>query len=189
MIESVSNLVIKLGNSFTNLEEQEKECMTLKEKLEQYEKMLNFINGNAKRLNKYEDQSLILDAIKEIKSTPNEYEAACYLLDSNDDSVMILPQYRNSKTYLDTIINYMKMIRDSINDRVLELDKECSTMQLNKKYYQILNEDSPFVLDIDEFLGLLEREESVLEERNVILSYIIKNNVDNYLKRIKGEEK
>ena len=189
MIDSVKNLVTRLENGFANLDEKEKEYSTIKTKLEQFEKMLDFVGGNAKKLNKYDDQTLIIDAVNKINSNSKEYEGACYLLDSDDESVMMLPQYRNSRTYLETIINYLKMEKENIYDFVNQLNSDCTRMKLNEKYFKILNQDVPFVEDVEEFLGLLDQEEVTKIDKNQIISYVIKSNVNNYIKRIKGEEK
>ena len=189
MIDCVNRLVVRLGNSFATLADKEKEYSSEKERLLKYEKLLDFVGYNADKLNKYEEQEIIYDAVKEINSTIKEYEAACYLLDSNDDGVLLLPQYRNARNYLETIINYLKITRDKINEVVKELEDSCVNMNLNKKYFMLLNEKNPFIEDIDEFIYLLDKENLTLDDKNKIIAFIIKSNVSNYKKRIKGEEK
>ena len=189
MNDLVKKLVTRLGESFTNLEEQEKEFNIQNEKLSEYNKLLDFVSGDAKKINKYEDQKLILNAVSEIDSTKEEYDAACYLLESNDDNVINLPQYRNSRIYLETIINYLNGTKDKIKNTVDELNSDCTDMRFNKKYYEILNNDYPFVEDIDEFEKLLDKEDIQIDDRFEIISFIIKSNVNHYKKRIKGEEK
>lgn len=183
MIDCVNRLVVRLGNSFTDLDEKENEYNATNDKLRNYQKLLDFINFDSKKLNKYDDQTLIHDAVVAMDSTISNYDAACYLLDSNDENVMLLPQYRNSKTYLETIISYLKMMRDKLNNNVIELKNVCSDMKLRKKYFEILNDDNPFIGDIDEFISLLCKEKVDLKDQNVIISYIIKSNVSNYKKK------
>ena len=180
MIDSVNKLVVRLENSFTTLEKREEEYNIESEKLKKYQKLLDFVNFDVKKLNKYDDQTLIKDAVIAINGTIKDYDAACYLLDSDDENVALLPQYRNSKAYLETIMNYLKGMRDKLNNSVLELESECANMKLSKKYFEILSEENPFVKDIDEFIYLLDRESLDLKDRNMIVSYIIKSNVSNY---------
>lgn len=183
MIDCVDRLVVKLGNSFTNLDEKEKEYNVKNDKLHDYQKLLDFINFDAKKLNKYENQDIIKEALDAINSTIERYNAACYLLDSDDENVALLPQYRNSKNYLETLINYLKLTKDQLENSVLNLEKECAMMHLYKKYFELLKEDKPLVKDIDEFMELLDGNSLSMEDRNGILSYIIKCNVDNYKKK------
>ena len=183
MIECVNRLVVRLGNGFTNLDEKENEYNIERKKLSDYQKLLEFINFDAKKLNKYDDQTLIHDAVSAINSSLKDYDASCYLLDSDDEKVALLPQYRNAKSYLETIINYLKMMRDKLNNMVLELENDCLNMNLSKKYFEILSDDNPFVDDIDEFVKLLERENINIKDKNKILSYIVKSNVNNYKKK------
>jgi len=183
MFDCVKDLVVRLGNSFTTLDEREKEYISVNEKLHNYQRLLDFINFDSRKLNKYDDQTLIQDAVVAMNSTIKDYDAACYLIDSNDENVMLLPQYRNSKAYLETIISYLKMMRDKLNNVFMELENDCTNMKLSKKYFEILSSDNPFVDNIDEFVSLLNKEQINLNNQNTIISYIIKSNVSNYKKK------
>ncbi len=182
MNDSVKKLATRLGNGFSNLEDCEKKLKEQDLRLNEYEKLLNFINCDAKKLNKYEDQSIILDAIDNINSSKKEYEAACYLLDGDDDKIALLPQYRNARVYLESVISYLKTSKDRISDDVKKLKEDFENMTIIKKYFEILSDDKPFVEDIDEFINLLDKEQVVVNEKNDILSYIIISNVSNYKK-------
>lgn len=182
MIDCVNDLVAKLSNDFTSLDETEKEYQTRNDKLIKYENLLDYINCDVKKMNKCDDQELIIDAVKDIDSTVKEYEAACYLVDSTEESVVNLPQYRNARIYLENLINYLKMIRDRLKEETQGLKDNCSKMHISKKYYEILQEDEPFIQDISEFIELLDRENVIDNERRKILSFVIKNNVKNYKK-------
>lgn len=182
MNDSVKKLVTRLGNGFSNLDNCEKELNEQGLKLNEFENLLGFINSDAKKMNKYEDQSIILDAVKDINSSKMEYEAACYLLDGDDDKIKSLPQYRNARVYLESLINYLKMTRDRINDNVTNLTENCKNMTIIKKYFEILSDDEPFVEDIDEFIYLLDKEQVDINEKIEILSYIIMSNVKKYKK-------
>ena len=144
--------------------------------------MLWFINCDAKKLNKYEDDKLILAALKDLNSTKSEYDAACYLLESNDENVLNLPQYRTARSYLESLINYLKNCRDIVKAEKESLEKECNDMELNKKYFEILSCDEPFVQNIDEFIDLLNKRDVHDFEKAEILFDIIKSNVSNYKK-------
>lgn len=182
MSDFIKRLVDILNEGFIDLEETENEYGKVHSELLEYDKLLDFINCDVKKLNKYEDDRLILTAVGNIDSKKEDYEAACYLIESNDENVLNLPQYRNAKSYLETLINYLKVTRDKISDHASVLEKECNDMKLNKKYYEILNCDKPLVLEVDEFVDLLNKENITDYEKKEILSYIIKSNVDNYRK-------
>ena len=107
----MTRLIEKLSLSITDLEEKKDELEKQHDILDKYNEISDYVGSEAKKLGTSPNQEVIIDELKNIDSNEKEYKAYCYLLESDDDNIKILPQYKNARSYLETLINYLKRYR------------------------------------------------------------------------------
>lgn len=180
MNEYVKRLTDSLEPLIVDLDDKSMELRLKKEKLESVSRFLAYVNGDVNLVGVYADQDLILEHLDKIDSNKEEYKASCYLLRSEDESVKMLPQYREANLYVLGLINYFKMNKGELTTEIQELESVCREKELNKKYYELFSEEKPFVNDVVEFEEFLDKHVISDEEKINLLVYVIKNNVLNY---------
>lgn len=180
MNEEVKKLTASLEPLIADLDEK---LTILNDKKNKYTSITNFINyvhDDVNLVGIYADQNLILENLSNINSSEKEYNASCYLLKSEDASVKALPQYEMSYSYINNLIDYFKKCQKELNEEIIELEKEVLEKQLDKKYYEIFSTENPFVSDIQEFTGFLEKRSVDAEQRIKMLIYTINSNMLGY---------
>ena len=180
MSDFIEKLTSVLEPTIIDLDSKIEELDLKNKELESIESFLNYVSDDPKRINSYSNQSLLIDILPKINSNENTYNASCYLLSSDDDNVMRLPQYDNAVEYLKNIIYYMKNEKIILTNNVADLEKICCEKKLNKKYYEIFKSTNPVVEDVTEFSDFLENQILDEETKINILMYVIKQNVKEY---------
>ncbi len=182
MNEYVRMLTDSLEPLIMDLDDRLKELKSKKERMESVSRFLAYVNGDVNLVGIYADQNLIIDNLDNINSNKEEYKASCYLLRSEEESVKSLPQYKEANMYILGLINYFKITKTSLVSEIGELERVCHDKTLEKKYYEIFNEPSPFVSDVNEFMEFLDKHAISDDERINLLIYTIKSNVSEYKK-------
>ena len=180
MNEFVKKLTGSLEPLISDLDEKLIELKTKKEKLESISRFLAYVDGDVNLVGVYADQDLIIDNLEKINSNKEEYKASCYLLSSEDANVKSLPQYKDASLYILGLINHFKMSKSQLVTEIQELEQVCYEKELDKKYYEIFNENVPFVENVEEFRNFLDRHTMSVEEKIDLLIYTINSNVANY---------
>lgn len=184
MNEYVSKLLDKLEPLVADLDEKTNELQSKKQKFENVSRLLAYVNGDVNLMGIYADQDLILDSLDKMNSTVDEYKASCYLLQSNDENVKQLPQYREANLFILSLINYFKMNKSELNSDIQKLEVICNEKNIEKKYYDLLNKDNPLISDIDEFTKFMNKHVDENSDKINLLLYVINSNLVNY-----GQEK
>ena len=187
MNEFVNKLVGLLEPTILDLNDKLNELSNKSEYLKEVSEMLEKVDGDVKKVGSYENQDLILNNLNNINTNETEYKACCYLLNSNDEGVRSLPQYIESSNYIERLINFFKKRKEELELEISELDIICNNKKVNKKYLEIFKEEE-VIYDTSEFKEFLSMQELNDNDKIHILEYVIKNNVDGYLKeeRVKG---
>ena len=180
MNDDVRRIEEELEPLIFDLDDKLMELRMKKENLERVSRMLAYVNGDVNMVGIYADQDLIMDNLDKISSNKDEYKASCYLLSSEDDSIRSLPQYRDANLYILSLINYFKMYKSELNSEIQELEEICRNKEMDKKYYELLKEDNPFILDIKEYIEFVNKHTMNDNEKINLLKYAIKSNVANY---------
>lgn len=180
MNEYVKKLVSKLEPLIIDLDDKMIELDMKKEKLESISRFLAYVNGDVNLVGVYADQDLVMECLESINSNKEEYKASCYLLQSDDENVKDLPQYKEANLYILELINYFKEKKGQLSKEIQELEQVCEEKKLCKKYFEILNNDQPFIRDVFEFEEVLDRYATSSEEKINVLLYVINSNVINY---------
>ncbi len=184
MSDFIEKLVSNLEPTIVDLDEKINELNLHSEELLHVSNLLDYINDSEKDVVNYSNQQFILDRLNDFGSDASEYNACCYLINSESENVMNLPQYIKSKEYFRNMINYFKSKKEELELVVHNLEIECDIKKVNKKYYDIFNNDVPFVEDVLEFNEFIDRQELMDEDKIKILSYVIKNNILKYKERV-----
>ena len=184
MVDTMNEYVKKLTNDLEpliyDLDDKLMELELKKEKLESVSRMLAYVNGDVNMVGVYADQDLIIDSLEKINSNKDEYRASCYLLRNEDENIKNLPQYREANLYILGLINYFKMFKGELSSEIQELERVCREKEVDKKYYQLLNENTPLIENVTEFADFIEKHLTTDEERINLLKFAINSNLTNY---------
>jgi len=184
MNDYVKKLTNDLEPLIYDLDDKLMELELKKERLESVSRFLAYVDGDVNMVGIYADQDLILDSLDKINSNKDEYRASCYLLRSEDESIKTLPQYRDANLYILGLINYFKMSKGELSSEIQELERTCREKEIDKKYYELLNERTPFIENVTEFVDFIDKHTTVDEEKINLLKYAITSNLMNYEQKI-----
>ncbi len=176
MNNSVNLLVGVLEPLVADLDEERKNLSEKKEVLENVSRLLAYTKDNVDMLGVYADQDIILENLEKMNTDKDEYKASCYLLKSENDSIKNLPQYKKAYELICDIIEYFKLYKAELIVETQELEKRCHEKEIEKKYCDILKEETPYVEDVEEFKNLLNNQSISSEDKIDILLYVINNN-------------
>ena len=180
MNNSVNLLVGVLEPLVSDLEEKKTALKEKKSILDNVSNLLACTKNNADMLGTYSDQNLILDNLANINTDKDEYKASCYLLKSENDSIKNLPQYKKAYGLICDIIEYFKLYKSELMVETEELEKKCSKKELEKKYCDILKQDTPYIDNVEEFKKLLNEQLLSNKDKIEILLYVINSNKLKY---------
>lgn len=184
----VNKLIDLLEPTINDLDDNLKELSEKQNSLNEINKMLDEVGDDVGKVGTYENQDLILNHLSNLNTNEKEYRACCYLLNSKDKNVCMLPQYIESSNYISRLINYFKKKYEELALDVADLKVVCDTKKINKKYLEIFKEENPVISDTVEFRNFLDNQELSSEDKINLLIYTIKSNINSYLKeeRVKG---
>ena len=180
MKDFVKRLTIELEPLIADLPEKSRTLELKKEELENVSRFLAYVNGEVHLVGIYANQEIIFNSFDALHTNKEEYKASCYLLESEDNNVRNLPQYKKACDYIMNIIDYFKECKVRLIEEINELEAVCKEKKLEKKYYNILSSDNPYISDTEEFTKFLSEHEINDTDEIEILMYIISNNVLNY---------
>ncbi len=183
MNDYLNNLINLLKPTVCDLDDMLNLLELEKSNLDNVTKLLKWVNDDVSKMGSYEDQNLIITNLKNVNSNETEYKACCYLVNSDDKNICLLPQYLESSNYIERLINYFKKWREDLLLKVAELEITCSDKKMNKKYLEIFEKENPVITDVDEFSEFLEKQELSDDNKISLLVYTIKNNVSFYLEK------
>ena len=177
---SIKKLLNILEPRVWDLDDQKKNLEKSKEELENVSRFIAYTKDNIDMVSVYADQELIINNLDKIYCSVDEYKASCYLLKSDDENIKKLPQYAKAVDLINDIVEYFKFHKAELIVFAQELKEKCEQKEIEKKYYDILNSSNPFVENVSEFRGLIDKYNLEDDDKINILIKIIKNNVLNY---------
>lgn len=180
MNNSVNLLVGVLEPLIADLDEKKNVLNEKKDILENVSRLLAYTKDNVDMLGAYDDQELIINNLDKLNTDKDEYKASCYLLKSENDNIKNLPQYKKAYNLICDIIEYFKLYKSELNVETQDLEKKCLKKEMEKKYCDILKEDTPYVDDVEEFKNLLKEQAISNSDKINILLYVINNNKIKY---------
>lgn len=184
MDNSVKKLVDLLEPLISDLDEQKSELEEQKSELENVSRMLAYTKDNYDMVSIYADQDLILNCLPKINSDKEAYRASCYLLNSENEDVKKLPQYKQAYNLISDIVEYFKLYKAELIVATGDLEKTCHEKELAKKYYNIFADPADlFVPDVKEFNTFLEHQKLSEEDIINILMFVLKSNIVKYSKK------
>ncbi len=186
MGEFINNLISLLEPTVVDLGDKNKELQDKKKLLSEIDEMLMFVDDDIKKVASFKNQQLIVDNLSGIDSNITEYKACCYLLNSDDKNVQLLPQYIESSNYIANLLDYFKKWQEELKNDVTSLEVVCDEKTINKKYLDVFKKENPVVYDVDEFSNFIEKQELSNKDKIDILVYIINSNLNDYLGKRKS---
>lgn len=180
MNNSVNLLVGVLEPLISDLDEKKKLLKEKKELLENVSKLLEYTKNNVDMLGSYDDQNIIIDNLEKINTDKDEYQASCYLLKSENNNIRSLPQYKKAYNLICDIVEYFKLYKSELIVETENLEDKCSKKEIEKKYCDILKEETPYIENVDEFKDLLTNQAIPNKDKIEILIYVINKNKLKY---------
>ena len=180
MKDFVKRITIELEPLIADFPEKKRILESKKEELENTSRFLAYVNGDVHLVGIYANQDVIADSFDKVNMTKEEYKANCYLLESDDENVKILPQYKNAYEEIVRIIDYFKEQKSMLNIEINELIDICKRKEIEEKYYQLLSSESPYVENVEEFINFINEHHVSEEDKINLLVYIIDNNNERY---------
>ena len=148
----------------------------------------NEINDEALNLIYVDNLEFLLQIITEQGSNSDEYQAYKYVLNSNIKEVMALPQYNEALTYFENLYKYIKNRFTQMTDEYGRLLSDYERNMVINKYYLMMKENNVFILDSDEFINMLDVLELSINDKNLLLTYVLKENKKTYYLNIKDDD-
>ena len=182
MDNSVRKFVELLEPLIINLDEEKKYLEERKNELENVSRMLAYTKDNLEMVGIYADQDLIVNNLSRINCTKEEYRASCYLLNSENENIKHLPQYKKAHELISDIIECFKLYKAELIVETQDLEKNYLEKELDKKYYNIFSNSNFFVDDVLEFNDFLDKHKLPNEDKINILIYTLQNNYNKYIK-------
>lgn len=180
MNNSVNLLVGVLEPLIADLDEKKKLLAEKKVMLENVSRLLAYTKDSIDMLGFYSDQELIINNLEKINSDKDEYKASCYLLKSENSSIKNLPQYKKAYNLVSDIIEYFRLYKSELTVETQELEKKCNKKEIEKKYYDLLKQDAPYIDDVEEFKTLLNNQTIPNKNKIDVLLYVINKNKLKY---------
>lgn len=171
-IDLMKPFVINIENDYDNLSIKEKALNNLDDII----KRINGESINILSIN-YDEIEYYVDGYN---SNKTEYDANKYVLESDIKEVKSLPQYKNSRKYLDSFFQFLIDNFNELDDEYKLLKKDYDKKQLINKYYDMVVNDKVLVNDVDEIKNVFDILGLTIDEKNAVLIYILKENTKKY---------
>lgn len=180
MSDIVKNILNQMNSYLEYNKNIEKEYNKYKELIDKIKDFIDYIKRSSLNIIKYENQDLVIELLKNYSKNKNEYLAYKYMLENTNDNIKLLPQYKNSKKYMDNYHEYLILYNKFIKDHCLELEKELEKYNLILKYRDALQSKEMYIKDTNEFLNVLNNFVITKIELNKLLLEIIQTNAKVY---------
>ena len=180
MCDFIKKFLACLGIIIVDIDSQKEELDKLKKELDSVNDFLDYVSTDVKKIGKYLNQKLIHQNLINISSDVSEYDAMVYLIETDNPSIQKLPQYQNALKYMQNILKYFQNVSSNLSSEYKEVRDKYQYKSLSKKYYDLFQKEDMCVEDYNEFVDFFLTIELSNEERQKILGYVIKKNVDYY---------
>ena len=180
MDNSVKKLITMLEPLVFDLEDQKNLLENRKNELENVSRFVAYTKDDVDKVSVYADQNMIINNLSKIYCDKDTYKASCYLLQSEDESVKSLPQYKKAHELVGDIVELFKLYKSELVVETQDIKKICEKKEIEKKYYEIFKNKDPFVEEVFEFKEMLDSHNVSTDDKIALLLYTIKSNLKRY---------
>ena len=122
---------------------------TYRIEFDELSKFFSYVSNDVKKISRYENQKFLKRYLPEISSNSEEYEANAYLIDTDNNYIHILPQYKDALNYINNFVSFLHNRKSEIEEELKRSVSNYNVRSLANKYYKVFQTRDKFVSNVD----------------------------------------
>ena len=184
MNDSLVKLLAYIEPKILDIQDKRKELLDLESSYKVLKEIIDLGENSYHDIINFYDQNFILNCIKTSNDTYlnnlDLYKSSKYLLKSNNQDLLELPQYKEAINYIEKLFTYLIELYNLTNKKYEDLIEKLEQLEILNKYYLIFSKNNIEINDIDEFLLFLQLVDISLNDKLNVLIQVVKFNVRTY---------
>lgn len=184
MNDSFAKLLAYIEPKILDIQDKRKELLDLESSYKILKEIIDLGENSYHDIINFYDQNFILNCIKISNDTYlnnlDLYKSSKYLLKSNNQDLLELPQYKEAINYIEKLFTYLIELYNLTKKKYENLKEELEQLEILNKYYLIFSKNNIIIDDIDEFLLFLQLVDISLKDKLNVLIQVVKFNVRTY---------
>ena len=184
MNDSLVKLLAYIEPKILDIQDKRKELLDLESSYKVLKEIIDLGENSYQDIINFYDQNFILNCIKTSNDTYlnnlDLYKSSKYLLKSNNQNLLELPQYKEAINYIEKLFTYLIELYNLTKKKYDDLKEELEQLEILNKYYLIFSKNNIEINDIDEFLLFLQLVDIPLSDKLNVLIKVVKFNVRTY---------
>ena len=184
MNDSLVKLLAYIEPKILDIQDKRKELLDLESSYKVLKEIIDLGENSYQDIINFYDQNFILNCIKTSNDTYlnnlDLYKSSKYLLKSNNQNLLELPQYKEAINYIEKLFTYLIELYNLTKKKYEDLKEELEQLEILNKYYLIFSKNNIEINDIDEFLLFLQLVDIPLSDKLNVLIKVVKFNVRTY---------
>lgn len=184
MNDSLVKLLAYIEPKILDIQDKRKELLDLESSYKVLKEIIDLGENSYHDIINFYDQNFILNCIKTSNDTYlnnlDLYKSSKYLLKSNNQDLLELPQYKEAINYIEKLFTYLIELYNLTKKKYENLKDELEQLEILNKYYLIFSKNNIEINDIDEFLLFLQLVDISLNDKLNVLIQVVKFNVRTY---------
>ena len=184
MNDSLVKLLAYIEPKILDIQDKRKELLDLESSYKVLKEIIDLGENSYHDIINFYDQNFILNCIKTSNDTYlnnlDLYKSSKYLLKSNNQDLLELPQYKEAINYIEKLFTYLIELYNLTKKKYEDLKEELEQLEILNKYYLIFSKNNIEINDIDEFLLFLQLVDISLNDKLNVLIQVVKFNVRTY---------
>ena len=184
MNDSLVKLLAYIEPKILDIQDKRKELLDLESSYKVLKEIIDLGENSYQDIINFYDQNFILNCIKTSNDTYlnnlDLYKSSKYLLKSNTQTLLELPQYKEAINYIEKLFTYLIELYNLTKKKYDDLKEELEQLEILNKYYLIFSKNNIEINDIDEFLLFLQLVDIPLSDKLNVLIKVVKFNVRTY---------
>lgn len=184
MNDSLVKLLAYIEPKILDIQDKRKELLDLELSYKVLKEIIDLGENSYHDIINFYDQNFILNCIKTSNDTYlnnlDLYKSSKYLLKSNNQDLLELPQYKEAINYIEKLFTYLIELYNLTKKKYEDLKEELEQLEILNKYYLIFSKNNIEINDIDEFLLFLQLVDISLNDKLNVLIQVVKFNVRTY---------
>lgn len=184
MNDSLVKLLAYIEPKILDIQDKRKELLDLESSYKVLKEIIDLGENSYHDIINFYDQNFILNCIKNSNDTYlnnlDLYKSSKYLLKSNNQDLLELPQYKEAINYIEKLFTYLIELYNLTKKKYEDLKEKLEQLEILNKYYLIFSKNNIEINDIDEFLLFLQLVDISLNDKLNVLIQVVKFNVRTY---------
>lgn len=184
MNDSLVKLLAYIEPKILDIQDKRKELLDLESSYKVLKEIIDLGENSYHDIINFYDQNFILNCIKTSNDTYlnnlDLYKSSKYLLKSDNQDLLELPQYKEAINYIEKLFTYLIELYNLTKKKYEDLKEKLEQLEILNKYYLIFSKNNIEINDIDEFLLFLQLVDISLNDKLNVLIQVVKFNVRTY---------